>query len=159
MHAPHRALIVVDVQNDFCEGGSLGVHGGATAVADAVTTLLPHYRIAVATRDYHIDPGDHFSGQSRFRRQLAAALPRRHRGRVVPSAVQHRDGGRSVLQGQYSAAYSGFEGTARTARRRWLIGSRPARSPRSTSSASPPITVSAPRHWTRSPLVWPPACC
>ena len=34
-----RALIVVDVQNDFCEGGSLAVTGGA-AVAAAITDLL-----------------------------------------------------------------------------------------------------------------------
>lgn len=60
----HRALIVVDVQNDFCEGGSLAVAGGAD-VAAAITDLIgesrPAYRYVVATRDHHIDPGDHFS--------------------------------------------------------------------------------------------------
>ncbi|MFF5444436.1 isochorismatase family protein [Streptomyces sp. NPDC012888] len=62
----HRALIVVDVQNDFCEGGSLAVAGGAD-VAAAITELIgqaggsPGYRHVVATRDHHVDPGAHFA--------------------------------------------------------------------------------------------------
>ncbi|KJK44772.1 isochorismatase family protein [Streptomyces sp. NRRL F-4428] len=60
----HRALIVVDVQNDFCEGGSLAVTGGAD-VAAAITELIGQatagYRHVVATRDHHIDPGAHFA--------------------------------------------------------------------------------------------------
>ena len=57
-----RALIVVDVQNDFCEGGSLAVAGGA-AVAAAVTEHMAAggYDHVVATRDHHVDPGPHFS--------------------------------------------------------------------------------------------------
>ena len=62
---PADALIVVDVQNDFCEGGALGVNGGA-AVARAVTSILDEYRTVVATRDYHIDPGAHFSDEPDF---------------------------------------------------------------------------------------------
>jgi nicotinamidase/pyrazinamidase len=58
-----RALIVVDVQNDFCEGGSLAVAGGA-AVAAGVTELIGstpgRWEHIVATRDWHIDPGLHF---------------------------------------------------------------------------------------------------
>ncbi|WP_030158645.1 isochorismatase family protein [Streptomyces sp. NRRL S-244] len=60
----HRALIVVDVQNDFCEGGSLAVAGGAD-VAAAITELIGQatagYRHVVASRDCHIDPGSHFA--------------------------------------------------------------------------------------------------
>ncbi|MFD5509596.1 nicotinamidase [Streptomyces sp. NPDC059761] len=60
----HRALIVVDVQNDFCEGGSLAVTGGAD-VAAAITELIGQatagYRHVVASRDCHIDPGSHFA--------------------------------------------------------------------------------------------------
>ena len=51
------------MQNDFCEGGSLAVAGGA-GVAAAITAYLsddPGYDIVVATRDAHIDPGDHFA--------------------------------------------------------------------------------------------------
>src|SRR5690242_12666748 len=64
-----RALIVVDVQNDFCEGGSLAVAGGA-AVAAAISGYLAAegngYGHLVASRDYHIDPGDHFSDHPDF---------------------------------------------------------------------------------------------
>ena len=60
------ALIVVDVQNDFCEGGSLAVAGGA-AVARAIhDDLLDRYPTIVATRDWHIDPGAHFSATPDF---------------------------------------------------------------------------------------------
>ncbi|RDG36515.1 nicotinamidase [Streptomyces corynorhini] len=60
----HRALIVVDVQNDFCEGGSVAVTGGAevaAAITDLVGRATPAYRHVVATRDHHIDPGAHFA--------------------------------------------------------------------------------------------------
>ena len=58
-----RALIIVDVQNDFCEGGSLAVAGG-TAVARAISGRLAaghDYARVVATKDFHVDPGAHFS--------------------------------------------------------------------------------------------------
>lgn len=65
-----RALIVVDVQNDFCEGGALPVHGGAE-VAFRIGTLLrhwsgrdpqaPEYAAVVATRAHHVAPGSHFA--------------------------------------------------------------------------------------------------
>lgn len=63
-----RALIVVDVQRDFCEGGSLAVSGGAD-VAARIDTLLQGdhgYAAVVATRDHHIDPGPHFSHHPDF---------------------------------------------------------------------------------------------
>ncbi|WP_127792821.1 isochorismatase family protein [Agromyces sp. LHK192] len=62
-----RALIIVDVQNDFTEGGALGVDGGA-AVAQGVTRLLAEHRdaysIVIASRDWHDadnDNGGHFA--------------------------------------------------------------------------------------------------
>ena len=58
-----RALIIVDVQNDFCEGGSLAVDGGGD-VARAISRYLQDgqgYGHVVATSDYHVDPGSHFS--------------------------------------------------------------------------------------------------
>jgi nicotinamidase/pyrazinamidase len=51
-----RALLIVDVQNDFCEGGSLAVNGGA-AVAGKITEYLKKnaydYSLIVASRDWH----------------------------------------------------------------------------------------------------------
>src|SRR3954449_5975998 len=69
-----RALIVVDVQNDFCEGGSLPVSGGAALAAELTGYLSgppgddgrPAYQAVVGTLDWHIDPGTHFSDHPDF---------------------------------------------------------------------------------------------
>lgn len=108
-----RALIVVDVQNDFCEGGSLGVNGGArTAAAVTEHARAGGYDHVVATRDHHIDPGAHFSESPDF----VDSWPR-HCEVGTPGAEFHAGFDHSVAEevfskGQYTAAYSGFEGTA-----------------------------------------------
>ena len=108
-----RALIVVDVQNDFCEGGSLPVTGGA-AVARAISDLLNRdhgYAHVVATTDYHIDPGNHFSDNPDF----VSSWPR-HCVAGTTGARFHPDLDATAVEavfrkGHHSAAYSGFEGT------------------------------------------------
>ena len=59
-----RALIIVDVQNDFCEGGSLAVTGGAAVAAGISRGCWREpargWDHVVATQDHHIDPGAHF---------------------------------------------------------------------------------------------------
>src|ERR1700722_16488562 len=65
---PMRALVIVDVQNDFCAGGSLPVTGGAE-LGLAINDYLagrPGYQHVVATKDRHVDPVDHFSDQPDF---------------------------------------------------------------------------------------------
>jgi len=106
------ALIVVDVQNDFCEGGSLPVTGGA-AVAAAISSHLARggYDHVVATRDYHIDPGAHFSETPDF---VDSWPP--HCVAGTPGASFHPsldiDRIEAVFsKGAHAAAYSGFEGT------------------------------------------------
>ena len=106
-----RALIVVDVQNDFCEGGSLAVTGGADVALRITELLAGHdYDHVVATMDYHIDPGPHFSEDPDFRdtwpRHCVAGTPGAefHEG-LDPSAFED-----VFHKGHYSAAYSGFEG-------------------------------------------------
>ncbi|MBU9767248.1 isochorismatase family protein [Mycobacterium sp. TNTM28] len=106
-----RALVIVDVQNDFCEGGSLAVAGGA-AVARAITALLADHGYAhvVATKDFHIDPGDHFSDAPDYRRSWP-----RHCVAGTEGAAFHPDFDPTAVEavfekGHYSAAYSGFEG-------------------------------------------------
>ncbi|MGV0736238.1 isochorismatase family protein [Mycobacterium syngnathidarum] len=107
-----RALIVVDVQNDFCEGGSLAVAGGA-AVARDISALLATdhgYDHVVATKDFHIDPGDHFSDTPDYR----TSWPR-HCVAETPGAAFHPDFDPTAVEavfekGHHSAAYSGFEG-------------------------------------------------
>lgn len=105
------ALIVVDVQNDFCEGGSLAVAGGA-AVAAEVSALYGSYSHVVATRDYHIDPGAHFSETPDFVDTWPV-----HCRAGTPGASFHPSldvGGLQAVfsKGEYAAAYSGFEGAA-----------------------------------------------
>ena len=64
-----RALIIVDVQNDFCEGGSLGIAGGTAVVREINDYVAAHrdYAHVVATKDYHIEPGEHFSEHPDYR--------------------------------------------------------------------------------------------
>lgn len=109
-----RALVVVDVQNDFCEGGSLAVSGGG-AVAEAISDLLDTegeagYAHVVATRDHHVDPGGHFSAQPDFVDSWPA-----HCVVGTPGADFHAalvtDRVEAVFdKGAHAAAYSGFEG-------------------------------------------------
>ena len=106
------ALVVVDVQRDFCEGGSLAVTGGA-AVAAAISNLLESgsdYACVVATRDHHIDPGDHFSTEPDFvtswPRHCEVGTP----GVEFHDALRFRDFAAVFDKGEYAAAYSGFEG-------------------------------------------------
>ncbi|GAB4583563.1 nicotinamidase [Nocardia sp. IFM 10818] len=107
----NRALIVVDVQNDFCEGGSLAVEGGA-AVAERITDYLgvSDYAAVVATRDFHIDPGAHFSDHPDY---VDSWPP--HCRVDTPGAEFHPNLDTAPIQeifskGAYTAAYSGFEG-------------------------------------------------
>lgn len=108
-----KALIVVDVQNDFCEGGSLAVVGGAQVAAEVADLLAAgSYAVAVATRDHHIDPGPHFSDHPDF----IDSWPRHCV--VGTSGVElHEPLGTALFQevfdkGEYAAAYSGFEGAS-----------------------------------------------
>ena len=63
-----KALLVIDVQNDFCEGGALAVAGGA-AVALKITQFLESssYDLVVASRDWHDADNNnsgHFAGSN-----------------------------------------------------------------------------------------------
>ena len=107
-----RALIVVDVQNDFCEGGSLAVAGGS-AVAEAITALLagPHgYDHVVATKDFHIDPGSHFSDHPDFVHSWPPHCVAGSTGAEFPASLDPAQFEAVFLKGARTAAYSGFEG-------------------------------------------------
>jgi nicotinamidase/pyrazinamidase len=107
-----RALIIVDVQNDFCEGGSLAVAGGA-AVARAISEYVagePGYAHVVATKDFHVDPGSHFSDHPDY---VDSWPP--HCVAGTPGSDFHPNLDTSAVEavfrkGAHAAAYSGFEG-------------------------------------------------
>ncbi len=113
------ALIVVDVQNDFCEGGSLAVDGGARVARD-IDALLQHwtrqgpgapsYDVVVATKDHHIDPGAHWSDQPDFKDTWPVHCKVGTDGAAFHPDLDPQPFDAVFLKGQYAAAYSGFEG-------------------------------------------------
>jgi nicotinamidase/pyrazinamidase len=106
-----RAAIVVDVQNDFCEGGSLAVAGGA-AVAAAISAHLSavDYAHVVATRDRHVDPGSHFSADPDFVDTWPAHCVVGTPGAEFHPALDTQRVEAVFDKGARAAAYSGFEG-------------------------------------------------
>ena len=112
-----RALVVVDVQNDFCEGGSLAVAGGASVAAtigDYVASGDGSYVTVVASADWHDDPGPHFSATPDFVDSWPVHCRVGTDGAAFhPALAPALDAVEAVFRkGLHAAAYSGFEGTA-----------------------------------------------
>lgn len=110
-----RALVIVDVQNDFCDGGALPVTG-AGALAHEITRYLDsaagrdRYDHVVATQDHHVDPGGHFSQQPDY---VTSWPP--HCVAGTPGADFHPALNTDLIEavfkkGAYDAGYSGFDG-------------------------------------------------
>jgi nicotinamidase/pyrazinamidase len=106
-----RGLLVVDVQNDFCEGGSLALAGGA-AVAAAISAHIASndYSHVVATRDHHVDPGGHFSAEPDFVDTWPAHCVVGTPGVEFHPAFDTQRVEAVFDKGETAAAYSGFEG-------------------------------------------------
>ncbi|GIG38696.1 isochorismatase family protein [Cellulomonas phragmiteti] len=108
-----RALLVVDVQPTFCEGGALPVVGGnavAQAIAAYAAAHRARYDLVATTQDWHVDPGEHFSATPDY---VDTWPP--HAVVGTPEAELHPALADlapdvSVRKGEYAAAYSGFEG-------------------------------------------------
>jgi nicotinamidase/pyrazinamidase len=113
-----RALFIIDVQNDFTEGGALGVEGGA-AVAAGVTDLLARrrgeYELVFASRDWHAgdhDNGGHFALDAEpdfvdtWPPHCVAGTP----GAEYHPALSTEEVDVHVRKGQGIPAYSIFEG-------------------------------------------------
>lgn len=117
-----KALIIVDIQNDFVEGGSLAVAGGtdlATRLAAYLKDNHDKYDIIVTTQDWHIEPKGHFSETpdfvdtwpvhcvaGEFGSRIVAPLAERIGELVINDNIDYV----RVVKGEYTAAYSGFEG-------------------------------------------------
>jgi nicotinamidase/pyrazinamidase len=111
--ANRRALIVVDVQPTFCEGGELAVEGGNKVAEDVAAFAAAHrgrYDLVVTTQDWHIDPGEHFSDTPDFVNTWPphgiAGTPNAQ----LHPALANLNPDVSVKKGQYAHGYSGFEG-------------------------------------------------
>jgi nicotinamidase/pyrazinamidase len=126
-----KALIVVDVQNDFCEGGSLAVAGGAD-VAFRIGQVLHAwqeaepaeraYDMVVATQDHHVSPGDHFAAEPDFERTWPPHCVAGTDGAAFHPNLDPQPFAAIFKKGEYAAAYSGFEGKAEdgTSLAEWL---------------------------------------
>ncbi|GAB3800098.1 isochorismatase family protein [Micromonospora zhanjiangensis] len=108
-----HALIIVDVQNDFCEGGSLAVGGGA-AVAAAISRVLAapldRWDHVVATQDHHVDPGAHFSAEPDYVNSWPAHCVVGTGGVDFHPELRTARIEAVFRKGERAAAYSGFEG-------------------------------------------------
>ena len=112
-----RALVVVDVQPTFCEGGALPVAGGnavAREIADYAAAHRDRYALVVTTQDWHIEPGRHFVVPPEEPDYVDTWPPHGVAGTAeaeLHPALADLAPDASVRKGQYAAAYSGFEGT------------------------------------------------
>ena len=127
-----KALIIVDVQNDFCEGGSLAVEGGH-GVAASISDLVGldraggSYGYIVASKDWHIDPGEHFAEPGTnpdFVTSWPVHCAAGTQGAAFSPKLQVALD-EVFLKGQYSNGYSSFEGVASSSEdvglRDWLV--------------------------------------
>lgn len=110
-----RALVIVDVQNDFCEGGSLAVAGGsdvAREIGRHVADRRGDYDHVVATADWHLDPGEHFASEPDYVDTWPAhCLAGSDGADFHPELAVGLDQVEATFRkGRYAAAYSGFEG-------------------------------------------------
>lgn len=108
-----RALIVVDVQPTFCEGGELAVAGGnavAERVAEHVREHRDWYDLIVTTQDWHIDPGEHFSDTPDFVNSWPPHGVADTANAALHPALAGIDADATVKKGQYDHGYSGFDG-------------------------------------------------
>lgn len=108
-----RALVVVDCQKDFCEGGSLAVQGGAQACADItkfIGTNRNDYSVIVASKDWHLNPGEHFSGTPDYVDTWPVHCVAGREGSDFHENLGVFEISEIFYKGQHSAAYSAFEG-------------------------------------------------
>lgn len=120
-----KALIIVDIQNDFVEGGALGVTGGSK-VAQKVAEYIGgdmDYDSIITSQDFHINPGSHFSDSPDYVDSWPVHCVANTHGselvQTVGSALELLKESNdpttpqvtAVFKGQFDAAYSAFEGS------------------------------------------------
>jgi len=108
-----RAIVVVDPQPDFFEGGALPVTG-ATRVAEKIAAyLLAHgedYTMRIVTQDWHIDPGDHWSSDPNYVTTWPVHCVAGTSGAAIHRALADQQWDVIIHKGLHEGAYSGFDG-------------------------------------------------
>lgn len=114
-----NALIVVDVQNDFCEGGSLAVEGGLQVARDVHDLITDngriYYRRIVATKDWHnpqTDNGGHFHDSPDYADTWPGHCVAGSTGADLAANLDGLLFDDVFHKGWNKPAYSGFEGTS-----------------------------------------------
>src|SRR5690625_7643686 len=108
-----NALIVVDVQPTFCEGGALGVEGGnavAQRIAEFIDAHRDDYALVISTQDWHIDPGEHFSENPDFVDTWPPHGVAGTQGGELHPALGGFQPDQGTKKGQNQGAHPGFEG-------------------------------------------------
>ncbi|MCQ9163272.1 isochorismatase family protein [Arthrobacter sp. STN4] len=137
-----KALIIVDVQNDFCEGGSLAVEGGAD-LASEISELISESRdfdFIVATQDWHIDPGSHFSDTPDFRTSWPVHCLAGSKGAALHRNLDTEDIDAYFRKGKYHAGYSGFDGLL-APEDEVMVGEREAHEPADPEAAGADVSL------------------
>ena len=137
-----RALLIVDVQNDFCEGGSLPVEGGES-VARAITELVGAdrasgaYDYVIACKDWHVDPSDHFASVGAEPDYVDTwpvhCMAGSHGAAFHPDLAVAVD--EVFLKGRFTASYTGFDGFAAVGDEPLAGGSSEAQHPEGCSAS------------------------
>ena len=108
-----KALIIVDVQNDFCAGGALATERGADVAAlisEYVENNHHRYDAIVATQDWHVEPGSHFSDTPDYVDSWPVHCVAKSEGAQIHENLDTDYIEAYFRKGRFEAAYSGFEG-------------------------------------------------
>jgi nicotinamidase/pyrazinamidase len=110
-----RAIIVVDPQPDFFEGGALPIPGATLTAERIADYLLAHgdnYALRIVTQDWHLDPGDHWSKHPNFVSTWPVHCAANTDGARIHSTLADAPWDVIIRKGQHGGAYSGFEGSS-----------------------------------------------
>jgi nicotinamidase/pyrazinamidase len=108
-----RAIIVVDPQPDFFEGGALPVAGATDTVARIARYLRDHadeFSMKVVTQDWHVDPGDHWSDAPNFVTSWPVHCVADSNGAALDTSLADHHWDAVIRKGRHEGAYSGFDG-------------------------------------------------
>jgi nicotinamidase/pyrazinamidase len=110
-----RAIIVVDPQPDFFEGGALPIPGAtrtAERIANYLLTRGDAYSMKIVTQDWHLDPGEHWSSDPNFVTTWPVHCAAGTEGADIHSALVEHTWDLVIRKGHNEGAYSGFEGVS-----------------------------------------------